>query len=152
MSNNVEDYSSDKYITFEDGLRRLGWSESQIKEISAEDKSKYISWAKEANGNVEAETFIVSDNTPLPKGTPQYTFARNAALNWFVYKSRDEAGSKNATNAKNDYDRDIKACIELIRHTPTQKTYPIEVKRTHSMKDVITPYSQTNGWPKDLLY
>jgi hypothetical protein len=151
-SNNIEDYASDKYITLEDALRHVGYSDATISSLPAEVKARFINWTKEANGNVESDTYIVTDGIPLPKGTPQYTFARNAALNWVMYKKRDWEGAKNSTNAKNDYDRDIKSCIELIRHTPTQRTYPIETSRTHSLANRIIPYSQSNGYPPDLLY
>lgn len=146
------DYISEKYITVNDGLLHLGFTPTQIKVMLEPERTRYTNWVAEANNKVEADTFPFSDNTPLVKGTKEFTFCKSAALNWLIYKKRDLAGSKNAISAKNDYDRDIKAVKELIAKTPSKKMFPIGTKTTDSTAEIIIPYSQTQGFPPDLLY
>lgn len=145
-------YISEKYITVDDALLHLGFTSAQIKAMLDPERTRYINWTTEANNKVEADTFPYSDNTPLVKGTKEYTFAKSAALNWVVYKKRDKEGSKNATNAKNDYDRDIKEVKNLLSKTPSLKMDPIGTLTTDSTADIIRPYSQYQGFPPDILF
>jgi hypothetical protein len=147
------EYIPEKYITTSDVFDHIGIPEEKQKTISAEEKHRYQGWVRDANNRVETELFPDSDNIPLNVGDNVYTYAKSAALDWVVYKKRDQVGSKNAINAKNDYDRNIKLAKHYLKMTPTKKNEPIQTPVTSdSLEDFIIPYSQSLGYPTDLLY
>lgn len=142
-----------KYIVTSDAFDHLGISEEKQKTISAEERKRYAGWVREANNLVESTLFPDSDVIPLTVGSKEYTFAKLAALNWVVYKKRDFAGSKNAPAAKADFHLNINLVKQLLARTPSKRTEPIQkAETTDSLKDLIIPYSQTLGYPPDLLY
>lgn len=148
----VADYVPEKYITLDDALKHFGWTQQQINDIDAVTKQRYERWVREANNNVESFLFQFSDVIPLKDGTKELTYVKSAALNWVVYKKRDKDGSKNASAAKADYTADLKMVANLIAKTPSKRYDPIETITTDVTADIIIPYSQTQGYPPDLLY
>lgn len=146
------DYIAERYITIDDALDNLGFTKPQQESMPQIEKNRYQDWVKESNNKIEIALSEFTDVLPLKAGSQEMTFAKSAALNWLIYKKRDLAGSKNATNAKGDYDRDILDIKTLLRKRPTDKQFPIGVKRSDSLQDYAIPYSQTSGWPPDLLY
>jgi len=148
----VADYVPEKYVTVDDALKHLGWTQQQINDIDAPTKSRYERWVREANNIVEGFLFQYSDAIPLKEGSKELTFIKSAALNWVVYKKRDKNGSKNASAAMKDHDRDLKMVETLLAKTPSKRYEPIHAITTDSTRDIIPPYSQTQGYPPDLLY
>ena len=148
----VSDYVPEKYVTVDDALKHFGWSQQQINEIDATTKQRYDRWVREANNIVEGFLFQFSDVIPLADGSKELTFVKSAALNWIVYKKRDKDGSKNAPSALKDHERDLKMVSNLIAKTPSKRYDPIAAITTDSTADIIVPYSQTQGYPPDLLY
>lgn len=146
------DYVPEKYITVDDALQHFGWTNQQINDIDEVTKERYLRWVREANNNVEGFLFQFSDVIPLADGSKELTYVKSAALNWVVYKKRDKDGSKNATSAKNDYLADLKMVANLISKEPSKRYDPIETITTDVTADIIVPYSQTQGYPPDLLY
>lgn len=120
--------------------------------MSNEDKVKYQNWVLEANRQVDADLFPLAEQIPLDPTSKAFAFAQSAALNWVVYKKRDLAGSRNATNAKKDYEDDIGRVKELLSKTPTTRTFPIHTETSDSLGDYLIPYSQSNGLPPNILY
>lgn len=146
-------YIPEKYLTTSEAFDHIGISEEKQKTISAEERKRYASWVREGNSKAETELFPDTDIIPIAKGTTLFTYIRSAVLNWVVYKKRDFSGSKNARDAKNDYDRDIKLAKKLVAMTPSKRDEPIqETQITDQLEDFIIPYSQTLGYPPDLLY
>lgn len=149
----VAAYTPQKIITVSDVLDLFGFTEAQQQTLSAEERNRYQTWVREANTNVETDLFLDSDVTPVTEGTPVHTYAKSAAYNWVVYKKRDFAGSKNANAAKDDYKTDINRAKRFLQMTPTKKGEPIQLPvTTDSLEDFIVPYSQTLGYPQDLLF
>jgi len=148
----IADYVPEKYITLDDALKHFGWTQQQINDIDAETKQRYERWVREANNNVESFLFQFSDDIPLKEGTKELTYVKSAALNWVVYKKRDKDGSKNAGSAKADYTADLKMVANLIAKIPSDRYDPIHSITTDVTADIIIPYSQTQGYPPDLLY
>lgn len=148
----VADYVPEKYITLDDALKHFGWTQQQINDIDAQTKQRYERWVREANNNVESFLFQFSDDIPLKDGTKELTYVKSAALNWVVYKKRDKDGSKNAGSARKDYESDLKMVANLIAKTPSDRYDPIHTITTDVTADIIIPYSQTQGYPPDLLY
>lgn len=148
----VADYVPEKYITLDDSLKHFGWTQQQINNIDSVTKQRYERWVREANNNVESFLFQYSDDIPLTDGSKELTYVKSAALNWVVYKKRDKDGSKNAGAAQKDYERDLKMVANLISKTPSDRYDPIFAITTDSTLDIIVPYSQTQGYPPDLLY
>lgn len=146
-------YTPQKVLTVSDVLDLLGFTEAQQQTISAEERNRYQTWVREANNNVETDLFLDADVIPLTEGSTIYTYAKSAAYNWVVYKKRDFAGSKNAPAAKDDYKTDINRAKRLLQMTPTKRDEPIQLPlTTDSLEDFIVPYSQTLGYPQDLLF
>lgn len=148
----IEDYVPEKYVTLDNALKHFGWSQQQINDIDAVTKQRYELWVREANNNVEGFLFQFSDDIPLLDGSKELTFVKSAALNWVVYKKRDKDGSKNAGAALKDHKRDLEMVANLIAKTPSDRYDPIFAITTDSTADIIVPYSQTQGYPPDLLY
>ena len=149
----VAPYIPRKYITTADVFDLMGISEEKQKTISAEERKRYATWVREANTNVETDLFGSSDVMPLTEGSTTYTYAKSAAYNWVLYKKRDYSGSRNAPAAKSDYLADINRAKKVLEQTPSKRTEPIQkALTTDSLEDLIIPYSQTLGYPPDLLY
>lgn len=148
----TQDYVAGRYITIDEGFQHLGYTTVQKNTMAEVDRSRYINWIKEANNNVETDLFPASDVIPLDPASQVFSYAKSAALNWLMYKKRDLAGSRNASAAKSDYDRDIERARNFLAKTPTQKMYPIGVDRTDVLDTYIIPYSENQGWPPDFLY
>lgn len=148
----ADDYNSYRYVKFNDVLDVLGFSKMQQEQLSNEIRARYLAWTKEANNKVEAELFPYSDVIPLTSGSKEEAFARSAALNWVIYKKRDREGSRNAKEARENYDSDIEMCKNLLKFTPTQRQAPALTQTSDSLSNFIVPYSQTQGYPTDLLF
>jgi len=146
------EYIAGRYITIDEGFQHLGYTTQQKNTMAEVDRSRYINWIKEANNNVETDLFPASDVIPLDPLSQAFSYAKSAALNWLMYKKRDLAGSRNASAAKADYDRDIDRVRAFLKKTPTLKEYPIQVMKTDILSNYILPYSETGGWPPDLLF
>ena len=146
-------YTPGKILTTADVFDLMGISEEKQKTIAAEEKKRYQTWVREANNLVETELFPDADTIPLTIGTTIFTYAKSAAYNWVLYKKRDFGGSRNAPAAKDDYKYNIRLAKQQLMRTPTKKDEPIQkAETTDSLADVIIPYSQTLGYPPDLLY
>lgn len=149
----TEAYIPDKYITTADVFDYVGIDEKLQKSITENERKRYQGWVREANNIVETGLFPDSDVIPLEFGSAVYTYARSAALNWVLYKKRDYTGSRNAVNAKSDFQMDLKLAQNYLKRTPTQKNEPIqETEVTNFENSFIIPYSQTQGYPPDILY
>jgi hypothetical protein len=147
-------YIPEKYITTATAMDSLGITEALQKTITPEEKKRYQDWVRDANNKVEASLFPDSDSIPLTFGNPEYTYARSAAINWVLYKRRNYTGSKNAADSKADFEADIELCRQYLKRIPTAKNIPIQLAET---TDVVAdnykiPYSQTQGYPPDILY
>ncbi len=148
-----DQYTPLRYITVTEALDAVGVTKEQQKSISQADRDQYQSWTKEANTLIESSLFPDSDIIPLDEGSKEFTFAKQAAKQWVIYKKRDLVGSINAGAAKKDFELNIKLAKQYLKRVPTLKDEPIQkADVTDSLEDFIIPYSQTQGYPVDLLY
>ena len=123
----MSEYIPEKYITMEDALDHFGWTKNQIQTISDVEKNRYKNWVREGNNLVETTLFKVGNTTPLDPTSKEYTYAKSASLNWVVYKKRDKEGSRNAINAKNDHEQDLKMITDLLIATRTDRTKTVAI-------------------------
>ena len=152
MSSPADDYNSYRYVKFNDVLDVLGFTKAQQESLPPEIRARYLAWTKEANNKVEALLFPNSDAMPLNPGSKEEAFARSAALNWVIYKKRDREGSRNAKEAKENFESDIEMVKNYLKYLPSQREAPALTLTSDSLANVIYPYSQTQGYPPDLLY
>ncbi len=146
-------YIPQKYISTADAFDSQGISEVLQKTMSSEERKRYSDWVREANNKVETNLFEYSDVIPLEEGTTIFTYAKDAAINWVRYKQRDRIGSPNAKNAKNDFKENISDARKLLEKTPTERQEPIQEAETTEFGEEYQPgYSQTQGYPEDLLF
>ena len=146
-------YIPQKYINTADALDAQGISEEIQKTMSAEERKRYADWVREANNKVETNLFEYSDVIPLVKGTPIFTYSKDAALNWVRYKQRNRIGSPNAKDSKQDFKDNIDEAKKLLAKTPTKRQEPIQEPETTDFGDQYQlGYSQTQGYPPDLLF
>jgi len=149
----AEPYIPEKYISVPNAMDSLGITAKLQKTITPEEKKRYQDWTRNANNRIEAALFPDGDDTPLVEGTKEYTYARSAGIHWVLYERRNYTGSKNAADAKEDYEADIKLVQEYLKRLPSKKNEPIQLAEvTDSLEDYILPYSQTQGYPPDILY
>ncbi len=146
-------YIPEKYITTADAYDSVGITEEQQKTITAEERKRYQDWVRQANDRIETELFADSDVIPLEKGTPIFTYAKDAGIHWITYKRRSWLGSINAKDAKDDYNEVIKLAKTLLQKTPTARTIPIQIAETSNFGDQYQiGFSQSQGFPTSLLY
>lgn len=145
-------YKPQEFISIDEALQYVGYTETQAKQLNAQDRAQYLNWVRQANNLVETSLSNFVDVLPFEAGSKEITYAKQAALDWVMYKKRDMAGSLNARNAKSDHEGNIASMIKELQKRPTDRTYPIGVERTNSLEDYMIPYSQTQGFPPDLLY
>jgi len=146
-------YIPQKYITTADAFDSQGITEAIQKNMSSEERKRYQDWVREANDRVETELFESSDVIPLEQGTTIFTYAKDAALNWVRYKQRNQIGSINAKDSKDDYKENIALAKKLLAFTPTERQAPIqEEDHTEFGEQYQFGYSQTQGYPTDFLY
>ena len=149
----AEQYIPEKYITTADAYDSQVISEELQKKLTGEEKKRFQQWVREANDKVETSLFPNSDVIPLEFGTTIYTYAKDAAINWVTWKKRDWTGSLNAKDAKSDFKENIALAKEVLKRTPTLREEPIQkADHTDSLLDYKIPYSQTQGYPPDILY
>ena len=149
----TEAYIPEKYFTVDDAYDACGIAETDQANLTEEEKNRFSFWVREANDKIEVALFPDSDSIPLEKGTQIFTYARDAGLNWVLYKKRSLTGSLNAKEAKSDYQDNIKLAQTYLKRQPTEKNFPIQkVEATDSLEDFVIPYSQTQGYPPDTLY
>ncbi len=97
--------------------------------------------------------FPDSDVIPLVEGTEIFTYVKDAAINWVMYKKRNYTGSINAKESKQDFNENIELAQTYLKRQPTSKNLPIQVAEvTSSLDDFKIPYSQTQGYPPEILY
>jgi len=135
-------FAPEKYVTLQDSLEHFGWTEKQINEIDKITKNRYQNWVRNGNNLVETTLFKVGNDTPLLETSKEYAYAKSAALNYVVYKKRDKEGSRNATNAKNDYLEDLKMIVELLTATRTDRTKTVAIPGKSLKKQEILLPSQ----------
>lgn len=146
-------YIPQKYITTADAFDSQGITEAIQKNMAAEERKRYQDYVREANDKVETKLFEFSDVIPLEQGTPIFTYARDAALNWVLYKQRNRIGSANAKDSKADFLDNIKDARRLLAMTPTERQEPIqEAETTKFGEEYQFGYSQTQGYPTDFLF
>jgi hypothetical protein len=149
----AEPYIPEKYISVPNAMDSLGITEALQKTITPEEKKRYQDWTRNANNAVEVELFPDSDAIPLVEGTPEYTYARSAAIHWVLYERRNYTGSRNAKDAKEDFNNDIEKVKQYLKRVPSDKNMPIQLAdTTNSLDDYKIPYSQTQGYPPSILY
>lgn len=149
----VEAYIPEKYLTKPEAYDECGINETLQADLTQAEKARFAGWVREGNNKVETNLFPDSDSIPLVKGTPIFTYARDAVINWVQYKRRNYTGSINAKESKNDFLDNIKLAKELLKRTPTEKNIPIQkAEVTDSLENYKIPYSQTQGYPPDILY
>jgi len=147
------EFETDKYITLADFLDRIGIKEADQDQLTTELRNRYQRFVDESNAAIEAELINLSATIPLKADSKELTYSQHAAMHWAIYLKRDFVGSRNAKNAKADYEKDINLLKELLKFEPTDRTIPIQIaETTDSLVDVIIPYSQTQGYPPELLY
>jgi len=146
-------YIPQKYITTADAFDSQGITEELQKTMPSEERKRYQDWVREANDRVETELFESSDVIPLEEGTTIFTYAKDAALNWVRYKQRNQIGSVNAKDSKNDYKESIVLAKKLLAMTPTERQAPIQEAETTKFNEQYQfGYSQNQGYPSDFLY
>lgn len=110
-------YLSTRYANVDDFLDLLGLSDSQKREISEEQHNRYSHWVLEGQNNTEAAIADISDDISITPNTPAFTFAKNAVINWALYKKRAKDGSQTKDDAKEDF----KMNIEFLRNVITKE-------------------------------
>lgn len=146
-------YIPQKYIITADAFDSQGITETLQKTMSGEERKRYQDYVREANDKVETKLFEFSDVIPLVKGTPIFTYAKDAALNWVLYKQRNRIGSVNAKDSKEDFKENIEDAQRLLAMTPTERQIPIQESDTTDFNNEYQfGYSQTQGYPTDFLY
>lgn len=146
-------YIPQKYIITADAFDSQGITEAIQKNMSGEERKRYQDYVREANDKVETKLFEFSDVIPLVAGTPIFTYARDAALNWVLYKQRNRIGSQNAKDSKADFNDNIKDAKRVLAMTPTERQEPIQEAETTNFNDEYQfGYSQTQGYPTDFLF
>ena len=146
-------YEPQKYITPADVFDHLGISEAEQKKLADGNRKKYDSWIKEANSLVNTSLINYTQQIPLIENTEEFYYAQSAALNWVIYKKRDKEGSKNAYNAKADFEMNIKKIVELLKFKPTGRTAPPAMEIVTDFEgQYLLGFSQTQGYPPDLLF
>jgi len=149
----TQPYIPEKYLTTSDAFKHFGITEEEQQNISAEERTRYQNWVRSANDLVETSLINYTDQIPLEVGSQEFTYAKDAALSWVVYKKRDKEGAKNASSAKSEALMYIDKIIELLKFKPTTRTIPIQ---TADVTDVVADYelgySQTQGYPEDQLF
>jgi hypothetical protein len=106
-------YTSFRYATEEDVLFELGLTDKQVKELDFETRNRFQSWTLQGQNNVEAAVSDVSDEIQIARNTKEFTFARNAVVNWALYKKRQKDGS----TAAKDFLADYHLQIQYLRNT-----------------------------------
>ncbi len=130
----------EKYVTLQDSLEHLGWTEKQINEIDKFTKNRYQNWVREGNNLVETTLFKVGNESPLLETSKEFAYAKAAALNWVVYKKRDKEGSRNSVNAKQDHKDNLDMLISLLTATRTDRTKTVAIAgKTLKKKEILLP-------------
>ena len=137
-----ERYTSMKYGNMSDYGEALGLSAEQVKGLSEETRGQYQRWIIEGQNNTEAAISDVSPQISIEEGTPEYTFARNAVVNWALYKKRSKDGSKTKDDAKEDY----KLNIEYLRKRLIQN----RGTRTRTVSIIGQPFEEQILLPSQL--
>ncbi len=146
-------YIPEKYLTTPDAFKYFGITEEEQQNISAEERTRYQNWVRSANDLVETSLINYSEQIPLEVGSQEFTYAKDAALSWVVYKKRDKEGAKNASSAKSEALMYIDKIIELLKFKPTTRTQPIQIADvTDITEEYELGYSQTQGYPPEQLY
>jgi len=149
----AEPYIPEKYISVPNAMDSLGITAKLQKTITPEEKKRYQDWTRNANNRIEVDAFPDSDAIPLVEGTKEYTYARSAGIHWVLYERRNYTGSANAKDAKEDYEKDIELLKTYLKRLPSKRNEPIQLaESSDSLEDYILPYSQTQGYPPDILY
>ena len=150
----AEPYIPEKYISESNAYDSLGISIDAQKNLTQAEKKRFQDWVRNANTNVEISLFPDAEAIPLVEGDAIFTYARAAALHWVEYERRNYTGSANAKESKQKFEEDIQKCKELLKRTPTSRNTPIQAAEvTDSVGDNYKiPYSQTQGYPPNILY
>lgn len=149
----TEAYIPEKYFTIDDAYDACGIEESDQANLTEAEKNRFERWTREGNDKIEVSLFPDSDSIPLVAGSQIFTYARDAGLNWVLYKKRTLTGSINAKEAKSDYQDNIKLAQTYLKRQPTDKNFPIQkAEHTDSLEDFLIPYSQSQGFPTETLY
>lgn len=146
-------YIPEKYLSTADAFKHFGITEEDQKDISAEERTRYQNWVRSGNDLVETSLINFSEQIPLESGSQEFTYAKDAALAWVIYKKRDKEGAKNAGAAKSEALMYIDKIVQLLKFKPTTRTVPIQLADvTDIAADYEIPYSATQGYPPDQLY
>ena len=107
-------YVSMKYANVKDFAEELSISAEDINKLDEETRSRYQRWLLEGQNNTEAAISDVSPTIDIAENTPEYTFAKNAVVNWALYKKRARDGSPNKDDAKEDYLMNIEYLTKIL--------------------------------------
>lgn len=110
----VNPFVSFKYANVDDCLEELGFSDEQIKDVKEKPRNRYGTWVLQGQNNVEGAIAKVNPDSRIEKNTPAFTYARNAVINWFLYKKRAKDGSKTKDDAKEDYKLQIEYLLNVL--------------------------------------
>jgi len=135
-------FTPEKYSTLNDALEHFGWTKVQVNAIDEITKNRYQNWVREGNNLVETTLFKVGNESPLLETSKEFAYAKSAALNWVVYKKRDKEGSRNATNALKDHERDLDMLITLLTATRTDRTKTVAILGKSKKDELILLPSQ----------
>lgn len=136
------EFTSKKYATIDDYMDSLGMSEADQANVSQTIRARFALWVTEGNNNVEGEVSKESDDTNLTADTPEFTFAKNAVMNWCVYKQRTLLGSANAKQALTDYEKTIENLHKILIKTRTTRTKTVSIKGASQKNQQILLPSQ----------
>jgi len=70
----VAPYKPQEYISSDQALEYVGYTEEQIKQLSAQDRALYDSWTRQANNLVETSLSNYVDQLPLAAGSSELTY------------------------------------------------------------------------------
>jgi len=85
----------------------LGITEAEYQALTDEQRDRFGDWLLQGQNKVEAGIIDINPTTEIAKNTPSHTFARNAVLNWALYRKRSKDGSKTRQDAKDDFLSDL---------------------------------------------
>jgi len=137
-----EDYVSVKYATEDDLMDALGMSKTEQADVAQHIRDRFAMWITEGNNNVEGEVSKESDETSLTPGSDAAIFAKNAVINWGIYKQRQLLGSSNKADALNDYNTTIANLHKVLIKTRTTRTKTASIRGESQKNSRITLPSQ----------
>lgn len=105
----------------------LGLSAAQIALLPVNIVARFTQYVVEGNNQVEGKLSKYSDLTPLTANSDAFTFAKNASLNWAMYKNRQFLGSANAKDSLADFNSEITSMENILIKTRGDRTVNVSI-------------------------